>query len=167
MAAFFLRRATVSDANALALVKQNVWETAYKDIYPKNKIDDFDVAAQTQYFARLATDRGVSLFVAEVEGCCVGYMALGEKTRPSVGCNAEILLLNISAQHRGQGIGSAFFEKALSCFREQSIPSFIVACNKYNTPAQAFYRKMGGSLFAQDEDAPDRSLPQVYFRYML
>lgn len=68
---FLIRPAAVSDAGALALIKQNVWQTAYKNIYPKQKIENFDLAAQTQYFARLAADGRVSLFVAEVQGKCV------------------------------------------------------------------------------------------------
>ena len=164
---FLVRRAAVSDAHALALVKENVWHSAYKDIYPKEKLVGFDLAAQAQYFARLATDSCVSLFVAEVQGRCVGYMAAGEKTRRSVGQNAEILLLNIDASYRKQGIGRALFAQGAACLRAKGFSSFIVACNKYNYPAHVFYRKMGGVLFAQDADAPDRSLPQVYFRYTL
>lgn len=164
---FLIRPAAVSDAGALALIKQNVWQTAYKNIYPKQKIENFDLAAQTQYFARLAADSRVSLFVAEVQGKCAGYMAAGEKERRSVGQNGEILLLNLHSSCRGQGIGRALFAQGVACLRKRGFSSFAVACNKYNYPAQGFYRKMGGELFAQDEDVPDRSLPQVYFRYTL
>ena len=97
---FLIRSAAVSDAGALALIKQNVWQTAYKNIYPKQKIENFDLAAQRQYFARLAADGRVSLFVAEVQGKCAGYMAAGEKERCSVGQNGEILLLNLHSSCR-------------------------------------------------------------------
>lgn len=119
----------------------NVWQTAYKNICPKQKIENFDLAAQTQYFAHLAADSRVSLFVAEVQGKCAGYMAAGEKERCSVGQNGEILLLNLHSSCRGQGIGRALFAQGVACLCKRGFSSFVVACNKYNYPAQGFTAK--------------------------
>lgn len=162
-----IRRATADDCYEIARVKQNVWQTAYKNIYPADKVNSYDLKHQQQKFIREVDNPDIHLYVCEVDGYIVGYMSCGKNYREKLGYNFEIKLLNLHVSFRGFGIGRVLFCKACDVLKNMGAKEFIIACNKYNNPAQAFYKKMGGMMFAADEDCDDKSIPQVYFRYTL
>jgi hypothetical protein len=64
------------------------------------------------------------------------------------------------------GAGKALFFAGRDAIRGAGHTEFIVACNKYNIAAQGFYHAMGGEIVSTDADAEDRSVPQVYFRFI-
>lgn len=161
------RRAVLSDCREIAAVKRRIWETTYRGIYPDAKIDGYDMPAQEEKFASIVRNGKMSLYVAEKDGNLLGYMCYGENFRKAFGKTNEILLLYVLKEYQGQGIGRRFFQIARDGLRAMGCKEFLIACNKYNVPAQDFYRAMGGRLIQTDEDNPDCSIPQVYFAYSL
>ena len=90
-------------------------------------------------------------------------MAYGKNPRhPDADCD-EIVLLSVLKEWQGQGIGKALFEFAKN--RLKDMDHFILYCNKYNLPAQAFYKRMGCKVLSVDDDNPDKSIPQIKFIY--
>ena len=57
----------------------------YSEIYPREWIEEFDVAASEERFCKIAADPDQRLCFIEVDGACAGYLCFGremEKTMP-------------------------------------------------------------------------------------
>lgn len=148
----------------IALVKKQVWESAYRGIYPDCKIDGFDIDKEAEKFAGLVTAVDIKLYVAVVDNKIVGYMAYGRNPRTADTDCKEIVLLSVLKEYQGKGIGKMLFEFGKEGLKNQC-DHFIIHCNKYNTNAQKFYAKMGCTMLSTDADNPDRSIPQTRFIY--
>ena len=162
---FVIRLARAEDAQALARVKRRAWESSYRGIYPDEKLDNYDYDRQAAGFAERAAKPNAQLFVAEYDCVPVGYMCLEKIERSALGLNHEISLLYLLKEYQGRGFGREMFETGRKELARLGAESFVIACNKYNLPAQGFYKAMGGTLIKVDEDALDRSVPQKYFRF--
>lgn len=160
-----IRKASSDDCYEIARVKLNVWQTAYKNIYPADKVNSFDLKQQARRFNCELDNTNRNLYVCEIDGHIVGYMSCGKNYREKLGYNFEIKLLNLHVSFRGFGIGRALFCKACDDLKNMGAEEFIIACNKYNYSVQEFYKRMGGIVIAIDEDCDDKSIPQVYFKY--
>ena len=148
----------------IAEVKRQVWETTYRGIYPEGKLDNFSIGKEAEKFRGIVNSADTNLYVAIVEDKIVGYMAYGKNPRyPDADCD-EIVLLSVLKEWQARGIGRALFEFAKNQLKDMG-DHFILYCNKYNLPAQAFYRKMGCSVESIDDDNSDRSIPQIKFIY--
>lgn len=160
-----IEKAKESDAKAIAKVKRMAWETTYRGIYPDEKIDGYDFEKQEQKFKVLINDKNQHFYVAKFNNEIVGYMCAGKLVREFKDYDAEIMLLYILKEFQGQGLGKRFFLVAKQCLEKDGHKRFFISCNKYNLPAQAFYKKMGGKVVFVDEDNLDRSIPQIKFEY--
>ena len=159
-----IEKAKIGECREIASVKRQVWESAYRGIYPDAKIDGFDIEKETEKFCALVSNPQIDLYVAKAEDKIVGYMAYGKNPRcPDADCD-EIVLLSVLKEWQGQGIGKALFEFAKNQLQVMG-DHFILYCNKYNLPAQAFYKKMGCKVLSVDDDNPDRSIPHIKFIY--
>ena len=58
------------------------------------------------------------------------------------------------------------FQFAKQKLEKEGVTEFIVSCNKYNFPAQQFYKKMGGTIIKVEKDNEDKSIPQVKFKFV-
>ena len=159
-----IQKATLDMCCEIAEVKRQVWETTYRGIYPDGKLDNFSVEKETEKFRSIVNSADTNLYVAIVEDRIVGYMAYGKNPRyPDADCD-EIVLLSVLKEWQGQGIGKALFEFAKNQLQDMG-DHFILYCNKYNLPAQAFYKRMGCKVLSVDDDNSDRSIPQIKFIY--
>ena len=149
----------------IASVKRQVWESSYRGIYPDCKFDDFSFEKESAKFARLIESADTHLYVAQVDGKIVGYMAIGKNPRHPNSPTDEIVLLSVLKEYQGNGIGTTFFNMAKEMLKNPTIDHFAVYCNKYNLPAQAFYEKMGCQVQTIDPDHPDKSIPQIKYLY--
>lgn len=140
---FFIREAKKGDCRRISEVKKDVWETAYKNIYPKQKISEYNIEMQAKKFEDILDGSDKELYVAVLENRVVGYMCCGSNFRKHFGNTYEIILLNIQSGYRGCGIGKSLFMTAVNEFINNKIEKFIIACNKYNYPAHRFYEKWG------------------------
>lgn len=138
------RLADPSDCRALAELKGKVWNTTYAGIYPQERLRGYDVAHNERIFASIIANPAIELHIATDEGHIVGFMTCGSLFKPRPGFQREIGLLYILQSHQRRGIGRGFFAIARERFRRDGVPRFIVAVNRLNQPALAFYRAMGG-----------------------
>lgn len=157
-----IRRATVEDCKKLAVLKRKIWETTYRGIYPDEKLDNYSINLNEQKFKEMIQRQSQTLFVALKESEMIGYMSCGEILRAFNHYTHDIGLLYVAKEYQGKGIGGVLFRLAKKELSHQGVTTFIVSCNKYNLPAQHFYKKIGGKI---EEDQKDRSLPQVKFQF--
>ncbi len=160
-----IRKALDTDCTALSVLKQAVWETTYRGIYPDDKLDQYDVSKNAEKFKNIIQNPAVSLFAVECEGELVGYMSCGTLIRPFRNFEYEIGLLYVKKEYQGMGIGRRLFELGASELHQCGAREFIISCNRFNEPAVSFYQKMGGKLIHTDPIYEDKSRSQVKFLY--
>lgn len=166
-----IRLATTKDIEALAILKQRVWEETYRGIYNDDIIDNFDYEDAKVKFQRILDNSEVSLYVVEsdgkveVEAELVGYMRVGIPNEEFVHYHQEIGLLYIRKDFQRQGIGKELFHLGCQKIKENGYHEFFVPCNKYNINARQFYEKMGGKIIAEDEDRKNKRNVQVKYYY--
>lgn len=160
-----IRIAGKNDIPALVALKRRCWEETYRGIYPDEKIDAYSPQLNAARFLALAEDPERHLFLAEVAGQPAGYLEYGVPMRPFRHFRREIGLLYLLREFQHCGYGRQLFHCGEAAIYGEGETEFFISCNKYNTPAIAFYQKMGGRLIHIDADQADRSLPQVKLLY--
>lgn len=166
---FIFEIANEQNCEELSKLKLKIWETTYRNIYPKEKFDNFDFKKQTEKFKGYVSDENGVFYVAKdnKSNAIVGYCYAGFSSRAFEKGVPEIILLYVLKEYQHQGIGRQFFEKCKQYFKDKGYAKFIISCNKYNHPAREFYAKMGGQIVHTDDDCDDKSLPQVNFLFEL
>ena len=164
---YIIRLATEKDCDELSRLKQQVWNETYRGIYSDEKIDNFDYKKNSEKFLNIINNNDIYLYVVEGNGRLVGYMDYGTPYRTYKKFKQEIGLLYLLKDYQGKGIGKELFNIASKKIKENGYSEFFVCCNKYNTNAQEFYKRMGGDIDSIDEDNNDKSIPQVIFLYKI
>ncbi len=138
-AAFRIRKATAADAGAIiAILEEIAAERIYTAIERPWSVDQ-----QRSYLASLSPREAVH--VAETcDGTVIGYQTL-ELWAPTVNSMLHVGQLGtfLKAQWRRQGIGEALFQDTLSFARDHEYGKFVIQIRSANTPAQAFYQRLG------------------------
>lgn len=160
-----IRPATFENCRDLSILKRKIWETTYKGIYPNEKLIKYDIGLNENKFKAMIKEQSQKLFVVLDDSRIIGYMSCGEIMRTFNNYTHDIGLLYLLEEYQGKGIGSKLLQFAINELKNQGVTEFIVSCNKYNLPAQQFYKKMGGKIIKVDEDNKDKSIPQVKFLF--
>ena len=162
-----VRLATEKDCDSLSKLKQLVWTETYRGIYDDSKIDNYDFEKNSTKFLNTINNPDIDLYVVEDNDKLVGYMSCGTPNWPYKDYKQEIGLLYLTKEYQRKVIGKELFNIGLNRIKEKGFDKFLVYCNKYNTNAQEFYKKMGGIVDNIDEDNDDKSIPQVTFLYKI
>lgn len=98
------------------------------------------------------TDSNGELLVAEVEGQLVGFVNQIFFEDPlHAGLNSLVTDLFVKKEHRGRGIGSELFKRALETAKTRKVKEVHVTTREDNQEAIKFYEKhgfkKGGILF--------------------
>ena len=135
-----------NEAKELSELRQKVWNTTYRGIYPDDIIDnfDYDFHNKKDYF-RITSDDFLVYFITE-ENEKIGYLIL-EKKRPLLYVQSLYLLEGF----RGKGIGRKAFEMIRGFCKENGYKRFYLGCHPQNEKALGFYEKMGGVITERDE----------------
>ena len=140
----------------------------YSEIYPREWIEGFDVAASEERFRKIAADPNQSLCFIEVDGACAGYLCFGremEKTLPENVICLNMLYLSRAFQRRG--IGSLALAHVRDYCRANGRDRFYNGCNMHNESAMRFYRAMGGAIYAEYGGHENRALDQAIFEHLV
>lgn len=141
-----IRKAKISDALPIAIVTVYTWKTAYSGLIPDMLIDGRikEIREIAKTIRSRIEDKG-AYWVAEVDGCVVGFCCSGP-SRDSIYTDAgEIYALYVLSGFQGLGIGAALFCAASDELSVLGYKEFIVNCLVGNT-AENFYRKQGGVI---------------------
>ena len=162
------RLAESQDADALARVRRQAWESAYRGIYPDELLDGFDYRDHAARFLRNMENPDMKVYILEDGSEAVGFFVISDPERPfykdfPVCLNALYL---IPAYHR-MGIGRRMMDFARDWCRQRGYNRFFLSCNLYNHRARAFYEAMGGVLGEIDNGNPDPGADVCYYEFDL
>jgi ribosomal protein S18 acetylase RimI-like enzyme len=144
------RKARLEDCRDLSELKRDVWITTYSGIYPREKLDGYDVDKNESIFRSFVERPDIELFLAENNGEAIGLMTVGIPYKLYDEYDQEVALLYIRKDFQRQGIGRGFLEIAKDEVRRKGFDRFVLSVNEQNENAIAFYEAMGGTIVCQD-----------------
>ncbi|WP_284140830.1 MULTISPECIES: GNAT family N-acetyltransferase [unclassified Virgibacillus] len=146
-----IRKIHVEDAEALTKLIQEVEKESRFMLYGANERVT-SVANQRKLIVSLVQEENGMIFVAEKDTKLVGYvMAIGNKVPRTK--HRMYVVAGILSSHRGQGIGTALFEKLDAWAKEVCIHRLELTVVTENKAAVALYQKMGYTIEGTKRDS--------------
>ena len=149
-----IRRATASDAAALAAIGRETFAETFGHLYPPQDLASFlDAAHAPAHYAGVAADPAFALWIAEADGRAVGYAEAGKclirhpDVTPDCG---ELQRLYVRRDAQGGGLGVRLLETALG-WLERPGRRLWIGCWSENPGAQRLYARYGFSKVGEYE----------------
>jgi ribosomal protein S18 acetylase RimI-like enzyme len=141
-----IRRASASDAAALAALGRDTFTETFGHLYPPKDLAGFlDAAHAPQHYTDVARDPGFALWIAEADGRAVAYAEAGRclirhaDVTPDCG---ELQRLYVRRDAQGGGLGVRLLETALH-WLERPDRRLWIGCWSENYGAQRLYARYG------------------------
>lgn len=157
MSEFVLAKET--DAPTIARLRQEIWASTYRGIYPDDMIDQFDHAWHTARDLSRIQNEAYLVFLIKDEAASVGYLTL-KKGEPLL-----LLSLYVLKDYQHRGIGRAAFALICRYCAQSGLTNFTCQCQPQNASAVDFYRAMGGVITARDEGNDETWQDSVKFTF--
>ncbi|GGX44770.1 GNAT family N-acetyltransferase [Undibacterium squillarum] len=151
-----LRRATVADAEAIAAVRVEGWQTTYRGMIPDQYLDEMLVDDHVLYWKRIlqalpaAADKAC-VYVAESEGHVIGFVSATLLAEPKHGYHAELGALYIRPQWQRAGIGRRMMHKVARTLQSWNCADLVVWVLSDNRLARNFYEELHGEFVLEQE----------------
>lgn len=162
-----LRPAHPSDAIAVATVHVRSWQTGYKDLLPKQYLDNLNPEERAKRYDFACDDiTKPRTFVAVETTAILGFVTiiLPNGVEAHYG---ELNALYVDPDHWRRGIGTKLLEYALSRLTMFEINSAVLWVLKDNARAMRFYEKQG--WVASNHSKTDRiwgiDIEELQYRY--
>lgn len=156
------RLAVPDDLHTIASLRQKVWSTTYRGIYPDDMIDNFDFSGHKRKDLAKLHDPTFCVYLV-----CRNYQPVGYLIYQLFQQKLHLHSLNLISEARRQGIGRACLEHVRAYGHSHGLDHFHLRCNPWNTPAMAFYRSMGGVIVREDLENEERYMDAVWFRFSI
>lgn len=136
--------ASEDDAMTIVALRQKVWASTYRGIYPDSMIDDFDYAWHRDKELQRIRHPAYDVYRIVKGDLSIGYLTM----RKAEGIQLQSLYL-VDAYQR-QGVGRKAFDFIISYCKENNARSFTCHCVPENRNARRFYERMGGRIVGED-----------------
>ncbi len=145
------RNAQPVDAEPIADLHTRSWQVAYRGIlsddYLDNQIAAERLAVWSDRFTNPADNQRILL--AEEAGNLLGFICLFLDDDPVRGTLIDNL--HVAPALKSRGIGSGLMRKATRLLMpEATLPGLYLGVYEVNTPAIAFYERMGGTCLGRE-----------------
>ncbi len=139
-----VRRAALNDASAISRVHVSSWRSTYGGMLPDEFLDSLSEANYAERWKRVIADGSSRVYVAEDDGEVVGFASGGRERAGEQGYEGELYAIYVldAAQHRG--FGRELVRATVSGLRELGLNDMIIWVLRDNSPARAFYERLGG-----------------------
>ena len=151
--------ATEDDAKAIIELRQQIWATTYRGLYPDSMIDEFDYAWHLEKELQRIRHPQYHVYRIVKDERNIGYLS----TRKT-----DVVILQslyILEEYQHQGIGRTAFDFVKRHCTEMGMDSFICHCLPENWNARMFYEKMGGTVIGEDMDNEESWMNSVIYRF--
>jgi ribosomal protein S18 acetylase RimI-like enzyme len=160
-----VRRAELSDAEAITAVHDAAWRQAYSGIIPARDLERMIVRRGPRWWSR-SIRRGASILVLEAGGDVAGYATFGPNRARDLAQKGEIYEIYLKPEFQGVGLGSRLFLAARRELARAGYTTQVVWALADNDGACRFYQNAGGRRVARaSERFGDRQLAKVAFAW--
>jgi ribosomal protein S18 acetylase RimI-like enzyme len=149
-----IRQAGREDADLIARMHAASWKDAYRNILPREYLDDDLEGERRRHWHKKMNELNDSDFVliAEENDLPVGFISVWNEDSREY--DAFIDNLHVLPGEKGNGKGSALMMQAAEMLVRSGKKSFYLWVLDQNVPARVFYERMGGT-------ATDKSLFEI------
>ena len=158
-----LRRATASDAAAIAAIQVDTWRIAYAHAFPSEYLEGLSVDERRDLWTRTLSSGTFDVFVAELEGRVAGFVSSGpaeEETAPG-----ELFALYVEPAAWGKGAGRALLERAETALRNADFDTAVLSVLEDNPRARGLYETAGWSADGGRKRLPHGGVDAIAVRY--
>jgi len=138
------RRATLNDAEAVALAHVRGWQVGYQGLVPDSILDAIDLDQRTAQWQHYLTNDVPTDYVAELNGQVVGFANVGpfrgEAVNDSYG---ELWAMYVHPDHWGAGAGYALMQCTMAYFVAHGMTTGYLWVLEGNDRARRFYERQG------------------------
>lgn len=144
-----IRPAAVSDAAAVAGVRNAAWRAAFRGIVPDQVLDGLDLEREAAVWRERLRDQDVvRVSVAELDEPpaprrLVGYVTGGPARGDDEAGLGEIWAIDVDPVAQGRGVGRALMGSAMDELATRGFAEAILWVFEANTPARGFYERLG------------------------
>ena len=153
-------RAKASDAAAISALRQRIWNTTYRGIYPDAVIDDFDFDWHQKRDLKKISDPSFIVYLIRCGDEDIGYFIFQD-----TGTGAWLHSLYVLREYQHRGIGKQAFSILMDYCNEKEISRFACNCSPHNKNAMRFYQRMGGVVIKTDTGHENRQEDGVIFEF--
>ena len=145
MTRFAVREAVLADAEGIARVHTDSWQTSYRGILPDTVLDRIDVGQRADTRRKILRDRSVFQLVAYdlTHGDIVGFCDAGPSRRHAP-FKGEVYAIYLAHHAKRHGLGQEMFERVQTWLVANDMRSMIVWVLENNHHARRFYEALGG-----------------------
>ena len=167
-----VRYIALSDAERVAEINIEGWQTAYRGIFPDEFLDSLDLKSRISSVKTAVSENPTDGLVFEDGNQNIlGFCQFGElRWIEEFGevCDCEMYAIYVLSRSRGQGVGKALMEAAFAEFKGQNKKSMLVNVLAENTASVEFYRNLGGVEIGEKPFVlKGISYPQITFGFKL
>lgn len=140
-----LRRATASDAPALAQVHVAAWHVAYQGLVPVTYLENFTLQKREAAFRAAIAAGTEETYLAVENGRAVGILTIGASRDADLDVHTcgEIWGIYLLPTEWRRGLGKALVQEAERILRDRGSQKIVLWVLEGNTAARAFYTAMG------------------------
>lgn len=129
----------------------SVWESSVRASH--HFLSDDEILKIKEYVLEAIKEVPVLLLAKDADGNTAGFMGISDN---------RIEMLFVSAEYRGQGIGSKLLSRGIAGYDANEL-----AVNEQNPLAKGFYEHMGFEVFRRTEfDEQGNPYPLLYMKYV-
>lgn len=151
--------ATKEDVPEIIALRQKIWGTTYRGIYPDDMIDNFDWVWHREKELLRIINPAYSVHLLQKDDQNIGYLTMSRTD------GVTLQSLYILSEYQRQGIGRAAFDFIKAYCRKHSAEFFTCRCVPENLNARAFYEKMGGEVIGADLENEERWQNSVTYQF--
>jgi ribosomal protein S18 acetylase RimI-like enzyme len=145
------RHATITDAAAIAHVHCESWRSTYPDLVPQAVIESWaDLKKRTVGWQTIISEQPESMWLAVLDDRVVGFATGGKTRAPNDDCDTQLFAVYLLAEAQRQGIGRQLVANVFADLRAKNYASVRVEVLKGNTPAIAFYERLGAQYVREE-----------------
>jgi ribosomal protein S18 acetylase RimI-like enzyme len=165
---YIIRQATPEDAEGIARVHVESWQTSYREILPAEFLKNISLPKRTEMRRRILAEREGVKLAAVLGSEIVGFCDAGPARDLIEPGRGELYAIYLLENHKGAGIGTRLFNEACARLSEAGFRTMHVWVLNDNRKTRKFYEKMGGVLHAEKPiEIAGRQYSEVAYRYSL
>jgi ribosomal protein S18 acetylase RimI-like enzyme len=140
-----LRPGALGDEAAILAVQAASWRATYAGLLPASVFPRADDPARLRFWREvLLTGASATRVAVTAAGAVVGFASGGSRRDPELPADAEIYALYLHPDRCGHGLGRRLLQATAHVLRARGAARLGLWVLATNTPAQGFYRHLGG-----------------------
>jgi ribosomal protein S18 acetylase RimI-like enzyme len=140
-----VRPAELDDAAEIARVHVATWRSAYRGLLPDDFLASLSEGHYTERWRRVIAEGSSRVFVVEETNGLAGFASGGRERAGETGFAGELYALYVLEEAQRHGHGRELVRAVAGALRELHLPNMIVWVLRDNSPARAFYERLGGT----------------------